>query len=580
MPLSALRWFTVIPIVLATVGCSSNMIVERNVAVPMRDGVILRADIFRPDTNKPLPVLLYRTPYDKEFAAAEYTTHLSAVKRGYVVVLQDVRGRYASDGVFNPYFDEANDGYDSIGWAARQNWSNGDVGSFGLSYPAAVQWLAAVQSPPQLKAMAPAMTFSSPRNFFYMNGVFDMSWLPWAYFNIAPDARVRLGIDGETSDSDVASAWDREGDEILSFLPLRELPFLRKEAPFYFEWLMHPPDDDWWSWAEIRGHYDRTDAAVLNISGWYDEAYGPEGAVTNFNGLVTARRGARPRTQLILGPWQHGVFETREHGLGELYFGPDSEINYDETLLRFFDHYLKGKNNGLEREAPVRYWVMGANEWRYADTFPPAVAESRSLCLGRADRSGVLHDCAAESRDPSSSFLADPEHPVVDPYGTFAPHDFQDLADRSDVLVFETLPLKEAITIAGYTRANMFVSCDCRDFDLWVRLIDVHPDGRAINLMSPGGDVQRVSYRDIAKGKQLLTPGTIYEVEIGGLLTANQFDVGHRIGIQVSASFAPHLSRNLQTGESETTSARSRTATITIHHSTDHVSVIDLPVIP
>lgn len=555
----------------------SGMIVEHEVAVPMRDGVVLRADIYRPDTEEPVPVLLYRTPYDKRIAATEYTAHLRAVERGYAVVLQDVRGRYASAGAFSPYLNEGRDGFDSIEWAAKQHWSNGDVGTFGLSYPGAVQWLAAVQSPPSLKAMVPAMTYSSPRNFFYMNGVFDLSWLPWIYFNIAPDARARMGIDGVTSDEDVAAGWDRDGARILSHLPLRELPDLRAEAPFYYEWLQHPPDDEWWSWAEIRGLYDRTDAAILNISGWYDEAYGPEGAVTNFNGVVATRTGRPSRTRLLLGPWQHGVFETGQHKLGELYFGPEAAIDYDETLLRFFDRYLKGADRSLDNEPPVRYWIMGVNEWRSADAFPPAEARPLSFCL---QGDGVLASCVATSPARRSSFPADPANPVVDPHGSFEPHDFQVLAERDDVLIFETPPLEKAITIAGYSTARMFVSCDCRDFDLWVRLIDVYPDGRAINLMSPGADVQRMSYRDETRGKELLVPGDVYEVVLDGLLTANRFDAGHRIRIQVSASFSPHLSRNLQTGLSEADSADSRKAVITIHHGADYASTLTLPVIP
>ena len=224
-----------------------GMIVEYDVAVPMRDDIVLRADIYRPGSGGPHPTLIYRTPYGKHFAADTYQTHLRAVGRGYVVVLQDVRGRYASEGSFNPYFNEGEDGYDTIEWAANEPWSNGDIGTFGLSYPGAAQWLAAVQSPPHLKAMVPAMTFSTPGNFFYMNGVFDMSWLPWSVVNIAPDARIRHDLPGPTSDDDVVAAWEQEADAVLSFLPLSELPILRNEAPFYFEWLEHKPTDPWWS---------------------------------------------------------------------------------------------------------------------------------------------------------------------------------------------------------------------------------------------------------------------------------------------------------------------------------------------
>jgi len=571
---------TVVLLAIISTACErSNVIIEHDVEITVRDNVVLRADIYRPRSKGPKPVLVYRTPYGKHNAANDYQTHLHAVERGYVVVLQDVRGRYASDGIFDPYRNEGTDGFDTIEWAAKQAWSNGDVGTFGLSYPGAVQWLAAIQSPPSLKAMVPAMTFSTPRNFFYMNGVFDLSWLPWVYFNIAPDARVRLGLEGPQSGEEVSEQWQKEREEILSYLPLAELPYLRDEAPFYFEWLEHAPNDPWWNWAEIRGRYDRTNAAVLNMSGWYDEAYGPEGATTNFNGLVAARDGSTATTNLIIGPWQHGVDSVEKQQLGVLDFGPDSTIDYDQEILRFFDTHLKQPDAGAWTEPAVRYFVMGANEWRTSDQWPPAEASSRQLCLAGTNTQMLLQDCGSQSSKATSTFTADPKHPVVDPYGTFEAHDFQSLAERDDVLVFESEPLSEAVTIAGNAAARLFVSCDCADFDLWVRLLDVYPDGRAINLMSPGADVQRMSLRGNGTKTQLLTPGKIYEVEIDGLLTANQFAAGHRIRIQVSASFAPHLSRNLQTGQSEVSSSTSAVANITVHHSDEFASSLVLPVV-
>jgi len=570
---------TVVLLAIISSGCEpSRVTIEHDVAVTMRDKVILRADVYRPRNGDSGPVLVYRTPYGKHNAAKDYQTHLHAVERGYVVVLQDVRGRHASDGIFDPYRNEGNDGYDTIEWAADQPWSNGDVGTYGLSYPGAVQWLAAIQSPPHLKAMVPAMTFSSPRNFFYMNGVFDLSWLPWVYFNIAPDARVRRGMQGPQSYEGVAEQWENEHEEILNFLPLVELPQLHDEAPFYFEWLEHAPNDPWWDWAEIRGHYEKTNAAVLNMSGWYDEAYGPEGATTNFNGLVAAR-DENNKTNLIMGPWQHGVDSVEQQSLGVLDFGPESTIDYDEEILRFFDRYLKPPPAVPEDEPAVRYFVMGANEWRTTDQWPPQEVRPRILCLSRSATQAALKDCGRPWRESTTTFSADPKDPVVDPYGSFEAHDFQGLAARDDVIVFETEPLQEAVTIAGNTSAHLFVSCDCADFDLWVRLLDVYPDGRAINLMSPGADVQRMSLRGGGAEVQLLNPNDIYEVDLDGLLTANQFAAGHRIRIQISASFAPHLSRNLQTGQSEVNSSASAVASITVHHSNEFASTIELPVV-
>ncbi|HEX7061601.1 MAG TPA: CocE/NonD family hydrolase [Woeseiaceae bacterium] len=538
----------------------------------MRDGVVLRADVRRPASGGPFPVLVYRTPYGKQFAAEAYDTHREALRRGYAVVLQDVRGRYASEGVFDPYRNEGRDGYDTIEWAAAQPWSNGEVGTYGLSYPGAVQWLAALEEPPHLTAMVPAMTFSSPRNFFYMHGIFDLSWLPWIYANIAPDARERLGLPAATQ------AWEEVADTYRSWRPLLALPYLREVAPYYYEWLRHPPDDPWWNWAEIRGRYAAIEAAVLNLSGWYDEAYGPEGATTNFAGL---RAAGRDDTHLVLGPWVHGVGSTEAHTTGALDFGPEAAIDYDDLVLDFFDRYLKGADNRFASGPRVRYFVMGENRWAEASGWPPEGTKPLPLYLTTAGERTRLSRSAPRAGTPGeSAFVSDPAQPVTDPYASYGPQDYAVLAARRDVLVFDSAPLSEALTVAGAIEAVVYVSCDCRDLDLWVKVLDVYPDGRAFTLMGPGNDALRASWRDPQAGRQLLTPGEIYALRLPHLITANTFAPGHRIRVQISASFAPHLSLNLQTGESEATSSESRPATITIHHDLTHPSRITLPLLP
>jgi putative CocE/NonD family hydrolase len=557
-------------------GCAAaaSVRVDRDVAIAMRDGVTLRADIYKPARGGPFPVLVFRTPYGKHNAARSDGMHLKAVERGYAVVMQDVRGRFASDGLFDPYRQEGADGYDTIEWAARQAWSNGRIGTYGLSYPGAVQWLAAVERPPHLVAMAPAMTFSSPRRFFYMNGIFDRSWLPWIYQYVAPDARRRLGMPvGE----DAEKSWARVAGEYQSFLPLRDLPWLRQEAPYYFEWLAHPPEDPWWDWAELRNRYSRVTAAVLNLSGWYDDAYGLEGAITNFNGLVDWRPHDEPRAHLVLGPWVHGVPSPASGRAGDLDFGPNAGIDYDALVLDFHDHYMRGISNRFATEPPVRYFVMGANEWREAAEWPPDAESVVDLYLEPAEEGahGKLRDANRMTSSAGSSFVADPERPVTDPFNTPGPHDYRALESRADVLTFETEPLSDEFLLVGEASALIYASCTCRDFDLWVRLLDVHPDGRAFNLVSPGGDVLRASYRL----EELPQPGQVRSLVIPETRTALRFGKGHRIRMQISASFDPHLSRNLQTGESEVTSAESRAATITVHHGDRHASRLSLPVV-
>lgn len=554
------------------IDAAAGLVVERNVAVPMRDGVILRADVYRPNADGRFPVLVYRTPYGKHLDALSYRTYLRAVERGYAVVLQDVRGRYASDGQFDAYRQEGADGYDTIEWAARQAWSNGSVGTFGLSYPGAAQWLAAIESPPSLQAMAPAMTYASPDNFFYTNGIFNRAWLPWIFLYIAPAARARLGISGITDEDVATRVWPSVAADYLNYLPLSELPYLRDEAPFYFEWLAHPPGDTWWDWADIRDHYDDVDAAVLHLSGWYDDLYGPDGAITNHAG-ITASRDAPAKSHLIMGPWKHGVAATGEHRLGELDFGAAAAIDYNDVVLRFFDRYLAGRDNGLAEEPPVRYFMTGSNEWLDAPRWPPHARPAR-LCLSRR----TLNDCDGWTGDAQSSFTADPADPLTDPHTGSGPHDYRGLLTEPDVLTFDSKPLAADLRIAGNAALRVFVSCDCRDFDFWLHLLDVHPDGRAINLRSPAAAALRMSYRDLSAGRRLLEAGEIYELQIQEVMLANTFKAGHRVRIQVSAAFAPHLSPNLQTGESEIHARDSLRARITIHHSADYPSALTLPV--
>ncbi len=547
----------------------------------MRDGVVLRGDVLLPDVNGKFPVLIYRTPYGKDNAPKSWTTFDKAVARGYAVVIQDVRGRYHSDGEFDPYKNEGRDGYDTIEWAASQPWSNGIVGTFGLSYPGAVQWLAAVENPPHLKAMVPAMTFSTPRNFFYSGGVFDGSWIDWIWFNIAPDIRAKKNLAGPKTYKEATAVWKTEHERLQQFLPLRDLRDFKQVAPFYYEWLAHPPADPWWDWAELRDKYDRVHCAVLNISGWYDEAYGPDGATTNFNGLLAARKNEKgPRAQTIIGAWTHGELERSK--AGEIDFGPDAKVDYDEIILRWMDHYLKGIDNDVEREKPVRIFVVGDDKWRGEDAWPLERAKPVDyfLSAGSTKGAGTLLEHLSQFSSGYSELLSDPAHPVTDPYSKFGAQDYKSLEGREDVIVFDSFPFEKDTEVTGPIKATIYASADIADFDLWVRVLDVWPDGRAFNLMSPGLDVLRASYRNSSLKPELLTPGKIYELKLDRLLTSNVFKKGHKIRVQISGAFFPHFSRNLQTGESEISSSKTQIGRIRIHHDKEHSSSVTLPVIP
>ena len=559
-----------------------NLIVERNVAVPMRDGVVLRADVMRPRGEGRFPVLVYRTPYGKDEAPREYQTFAKAVARGYAVVIQDVRGRFHSDGEFTAYQNEGRDGYDTIEWAARQPWSDGAVGTFGLSYPGAVQWLAAMERPPHLLAMVPAMTFSTPRNFFYSGGVFDLSWPSWIWNNIAPDVRVKKNLPGPRTYAEAEASWKHEQARIEAHLPLSTLADFKEVAPWYYEWLQHPPTDLWWDWAELRGKYDRVSAAVLNLSGWHDESYGPEGATTNFQGLVAARRGKKDfAARLVLGPWMHGVGTTGRTRFGERDFSAAAVIDYDEIVLRFLDHYVRGLANGVDRDMPVRYFVMGENAWHESDAWPPPSSPVTVFVAGPATSKmrGMLGVKPPQEAHATSSFSSDPAHPFRDPYGdVLGAHDYRALEGSEGVLLFDSAPFTQDVEVTGRITAEIFISAPVPDLDLWARLLDVAPDGTAYNLMSPGTDVLRSSYRSGTQ-RELLAPGRVYALRLENLITSNLFRKGHRLRVQISGSFAPHFSRNLQTGQLEMESAVSRAATITIYHDRAHATRLILPVV-
>lgn len=574
--------FVLLALPMTPVRAQRAAVEEKDVAVRMRDGVVLRADVLRPGGDGRFPTLVYRTPYGKHATRAEETTFTHAVERGYAVVVQDVRGRYASEGEFRPYEHEGRDGYDTIEWAASQPWSDGNVGTFGLSYPGAVQWLAAIEGPPHLKAMVPAMTFSTPQNFFYTWGVWDMSWTYWIWQNIAPDVRVRKNLPGPKTARDARAAWANLERTMQDTLPLDQLEELRDVAPYYYDWLHHPPEDPFWNFAELRGKYGRTRAAVLNLSGWHDDNYGPEGAITNFTGLLQARAGQPAQTALLIGPWVHGVDSTARTGSGEREFGPAAAIVYDEVVLNWMDRHLRTGSASGAIDPAVRYFVMGANQWKTAPAWPPPARTTLyylTMPEGGDRRRGVLTAVKPTLATASTAWVSDPAKPVVNLFDSAGAHDYRQLEGRSDVLTFDTPPLDRDMEVTGPIGARLHLSCDCRDTDLWVRLLDVAPDGTAFNLMSPGLDVVRASYRELEKGRQPLTPGEVYELRLDHLVTSNVFLRGHRVRVQVSTTFFPNFSRNLHTGEPETVSARMQRATIRLHHDRGHPSHVSLPVV-
>jgi hypothetical protein len=550
---------------------AANVLLETDVPATMRDGLVLRADILRPDGPGPFPAILIRTPYGK---ADEWRDSFAirAARAGYVVVAQDVRGRYASDGVFRPYQQEGKDGYDTVEWVASLPYVNGKVGMAGLSYPGAVQWLAAMEKPPHLVTITPLMCFSNARHFFFNGGAWDLSWISWFYLNMAPDARARAGLPGPSTDGEAEEMWERHREEWLRFLPLRELPALRDTAPSYYEWLAHSEDGPYWDFANVEARHAEIEIPALNLSGWHDEGYGPAGAIRNFRG--TRGNGSR----LIMGPWRHGTPRLDRIREGELDFGVNAGLDHDGLLLRWFDRWLKGRKDALGEETPVQIFIMGENVWRAEDDWPLARRVETPYYLRSGGRLALDPPRGDET---SHAYDYNPLDPVVDPHGgRQGPYDQSPLETRDDLLVYETEPLAEDIEVTGHVMVELFASSSAKDTDFVVRLLDAHPDGRAFNLMSPTVEVIRARYRNGESKPELLEPGKVSAFRLKNLVTSNLFRKGHRIRIHVTSSFFPHFDRNPNTGDPIGASAKVEVARQEIHHSARYPSRIVLPIIP
>jgi hypothetical protein len=582
-------------------GDFTNLIVERNVPVPMRDGVVLRADLYRPAAPGRYPTLVYRTPYAKDglLESGSEPTLSRAARAGYALVIQDVRGRFNSEGEFRPYQQEGHDGFDTIEWAAQQPWSDGRVGTFGLSYPGAVQWLAAMEAPPHLVSIFPAMTFATGRHFFFFGGAFNHDWMRWILLYIAPDVRVRKKLPGAKTEAEAQKEWDRRKWEWEGTLPLLGLPVLRDVAPWYDDWLAHPDDGDYWAFADVTTAHRKIAVPALNFSAWYDSAYGPLGAIANFNGMrangasEVARRGAR----LILGPWDHGDPQPYETKVGELDFGTNATLDYYGLIIKWHDRYLKGIHNEVDAWPPVRIFVMGDNVWRDEQEFPLARTRYEPFYLrgpdgagdaaagangsGRGPGAGRLAADPPASAEPPDRYDDDPRRPVtMENFEKTGPLDQTPIQARRDVLSYTTEPLAEDLEVTGPIAATLWITSSAVDTDFAVMLCDVHPDGKAFNLTPYEAGTLRARYRRSEASPEPLVPGEPTELVIRGMVTSNVFKAGHRIRLQIASSRFPTFDRNLNTGETFGTSSRAVTAHQAILHDAAHPSRVVLPVVP
>jgi uncharacterized protein len=356
-----------------------------------------------------------------------------------------------------------------------------------------------------------------------------------------------------------------------------DLPQLRGVSPWYFEWMQHPPGDAWWDPVRLTGRYDRVQAAVLNLSGWFDEMYGPSGAVENYEAAGDA---------LILGPWTHGAGSVQSRKAGERDFGADAALDYDGTVLGWLDRHLRG--DSTPAPPPVRVFVMGANHWRSADRWPwPGVRADTMYLRGAGEQGsrgaghpGSLARKAPGPRSGETVLASDPAHPVRDPFGgRFGAHDYRGLRPGPGIAVFETAPFRKATEIIGRVTIELAASASVPDFDLWAQLYDVAPDGTAWNLSTPGTAVQRASYRSGGPERKPVAPGETVRLRMDRLVTANRFLSGHRLRVVITPAFAPVFSVNPQTGGLELDSDSVRAGEIRLGHSAARSSWIVLPVV-
>jgi putative CocE/NonD family hydrolase len=599
-------------------------IVERKLMIPMRDGVKIATDVYRPkDTSKKYPTVFVRTPYNFNFwdirnsAPRDLSSELEAVKRGYAFVEMNERGRFFSEGNYDILGPPLTDGVDEFNWIAKQPWSNGKVGTIGCSSTAEWQLAVAAQGNPAYTTMIPqgfgagvgrVAPYFEQGNW-YRGGAVQMLFIAWLY---GQQNQVRPMFAPNTSQEDLiraSKAFDLaaqlptvEWSTALRHLPVKDI-LAAVDAPHGIfadrmpvdtggAMIQREPNDPAW----YKGGLWHDDMRI-NIPGfwfmsWYDVSIGPNLAAFNH-----VRKTASPeianQQYAVIAPTLHCAYKraTENTMIGERSVG-DARLNYDELTYAWFDHYLKGEHNGILEKMPrVRYFTMGINKWQSSDTWPPAGAQSLSFFLSSAGKAntmngnGVLTE-TAPTTDNADTFDYDPMNPVPS-YGgnvcctgnaiTAGAFDQRKNESRPDILVYSTEPLKEGLEVSGPIEVTLYVSSDAKDTDFTVKLIDVYPDGRAYNLDET---IQRMRYRDgYDKPKVWMDHGKVYKVTLGPMVTSNYFEAGHRIRIEISSSNFPRFDRNLNTGGNNFDETKGVVARNAVHHSRQYPSSIKITVV-
>jgi putative CocE/NonD family hydrolase len=538
---------------------TGRQISEYNVAVTMRDGVRLSANVFRPGDSSRYPAILLRTPYSK---GAEITAaYQSFVNHGYVVVVQDVRGRYKSGGTFEPINQEINDGDDTLNWIARQPWSDGGVGMYGGSYLGIAQWKAAMTRNPHLKAIFPYVSGDDDyRDRYYSTGgaMKIGHRLLWFEENmraarfVAPDFR-----------------------SYVQALPIRaaDLAATGHRLDAWRTVADHPSYDEFWKSTSVREHLKDIHIPVYSAGGWYDNY------VESDLDAFSIHHKQSPDDRIIIGPWPH-VFSA---AFANMSFGKDSLVPLRPEQLRWFDRWLKNNDApGLLPQHAMRIFVMGVDQWRGEEEWPLARARNVKYYIGLGGQLGNKPD----PQSKPESFVYDPRDPVptvggavccdsrVFPWG---PLDQRQVEKRRDVLVYTTTPLGTPMEVTGPVKVVLYVASSAPDTDFTAKLVDVFPDGSARNLTD---GILRMRYRDSLETPKLMMPGEVYKVTVDAGVTSNVFLAGHRIRVEISSSNFPRFDRNPNTGGTVADTKEARRAVQTVYHEYKRYSYVLLPVVP
>ncbi len=538
---------------------------QLHVKVAMRDGVRLCTNVF-PSAARRAPAVLVRTPYGKpDTLSANYQAFVDA---GFTVVVQDVRGRYHSQGRFSPPLQERNDGFDTLNWIARQPWSDGKVGMAGGSYQGIAQWHAALTQNPHLRAVFPVVAGS--------DDYFDRFYSPGGAFK--PGHRLQWMSENVRAPNYKPPPFSK----FIFHLPLRtaDRAATGHAVEFFQRALDHPAFDAYWQAISTRLRIPSLRVPFFLVGGWYDNY------VQSDLEAFTELSRQSPDHKIVIGPWPHNM----SYRFKDVDFGPDSGAPIRRYQLEWFDRWLRGRGPAFD-SAPVRIFVMGVNRWREENEWPLARAVPTPFFLESGGNANTLNgDGALRTRPPrrggEDEFTYDPRNPAptrggavccnpdVFPWG---PMDQRPVESRRDVLVFSSEPLRADLEVTGAIRVILYIATTVRDTDFTAKLVDVYPDGRAINLTD---GILRLRYRKSIERPELAVPGKVYPITIDAGVTSNVFRAGHRIRVEISSSNFPRFDRNPNTGKPVAEESTLRTALQTVFHGPQRPSHVLLPVIP